>query len=479
MVLDRSTALTGQHRNVFSALNNTHIVDGISELYPGAYYTMLPLIVAHYKANPDHKFMYTLHDYSTPNPSWQHIMDEVYFYDSDIPNTLESEQTQGIVIVKINGIRAASAQHWPNEHRVATAMLTVHSNQHVRLLQIRNILYIVTTRLPSEFFNRIITIVPAFFPEYKSNPEIMEIIRLLSADKIPEFSAASKDYFNKYTTDLLKNIVKDKWIKVLQQSFVGKIAALKEKLTRDNITLEHMYEEVRQHLVLIERTVLKLEAYKTADNTIPSDVLDYILNLKGVVGTEFIGTSTVMLTFSVPCKNYDVDLVSTMLSSAREGSYWRNNKKYLHPIFIEERYTLYLGAMLDVNFAEYTVNRSQRYRECAYEIGIPSHHFYRFDCLGMNKAPLMAALQEKDYIYFFTNLMNVAGGLNFNESAQVAEMFDCAANEITNWHKPCIKNNTTGEFYTWKKYMEVIDNEINEDDQRKQTVLTETTDTTT
>lgn len=485
MILNRSTnsydstSLTGQHKDIYDVLTSNYIIDGISMTYPSIYLTMLPLIVHDYTYHPERKFVCVLREPTYITNTWQKMLDKLTMYYNDIDSV--NTNPKGIVIVKLHrNTIMKDIKNWENDHRIATAVLTIDQTTHIRLHKIGELLFVITNKYSSEFFNRIMTVMPAFFPEYKEDVELMELIQTFTTGNVGKFAELSEKYLTKYTADILQNIVKQNWKNLFKQQFDERINLLKENINRYNDTLEEYYSNVQDYLEYLRNTTIELNALQQMDTSLPEETLQYIMGIKGIVNTSFVpGSSIVTLTFSVPCRNYDVDLVQTLVNSTREDSFWRANKKYISPIFLEERYTFYLGAMLDVDFLRFKVARAQRYREAIYKIGIPSHHFYEFDCFGMNKAPLMEALKNKDYVYFFTHLLNTAGGLNFNESSRVEVMFYYAMDEQAPWNKPCVKDNVTGVFYTWKEYMGVINNEIHETDREGQVVPETTTDTTT
>jgi len=168
-----------------------------------------------------------------------------------------------------------------------------------------------------------------------------------------------------------------------------------------------------------------------------------------------LDNTKVSLTIAIPCTNFDPEIIRQLIETKNVNTYFTRHAEAFRRIFLTEEFTLYLGSMLTVSFIDSDFKRSRNYQEARYSKGLPSPHFYVFDCWGMNKAPIMRALNDGNYIIAMTQLMSAAGNLNWTETTNMKELFEKAAAGRSPYDKPCVQ---VGEnMLTWKQYLTAIE----------------------
>lgn len=429
----------------------TFLRTNFDNLYPEIFYTALPSIYVWADKHPGTNFNVYHHKTTVGlGISWESIRASAIFAAEHRFNT-----NNGILVYELNLRRGGYKElfaDWPNEHRMALLSLAVDPYYLTRLIDMGDCKILLTNKVSPEFFNRIPLLFPHLFPD-------MNVPILL--DLVKEYTKGTEDSLLQLGTVIMQQLA-EKLYRSNTVLFWEKFFETQHELTEKTLyqaktTIEKELDQLNQRIVSAVQQLHQASRmyYSWKEEGVQSykEYIDYVTNIPGIQDVAIEDNGVVTITFAVPCRNYDYDLIKQMLKNENPKSFWHRNRYALSKIFIEEEHILFLGSMLTVDFINFRLHRARNFQEAAYVKGLPSPHFYVFDCWGMNKSPLARALKDQDYIQFFTHLTAAAGNLNFSEAGNMEALFTDAANNKSPYNKPCVAINRGAKLLTWSEYL--------------------------
>lgn len=320
---------------------------------------------------------------------------------------------------------------------------------------------LVTNRLGPESIFRLGAMMPYLLNRKDPGLDFGEILPLyqdLSAGKDDSYLMGLLNFCRKSMGDI--NIERRRRIWKALMDNVGERRLNYYQSERDQ-ALSNVNEAERRYQAYLNAYREKAIALAGAQSSIGAfeadkqDFLRYMDKNPYIEQVVQLDNTKVALTIAVPCTNFDPEVVRQLIETHNVKTYFTLHAEAFRRIFLTEEFTLYLGSMLTVNFIDSDFKRSRNYQEARYSKGLPSPHFYVFDCWGMNKAPIMKALNDGNYIIAMTQLLSAAGNLNWTETTNMKELFEKAAAGRSPYNKPCVQ---VGEnMLTWKEYLTAIE----------------------
>lgn len=432
-------------------LSRQSLATNMTQMYAGVFHTALPFLYVW--ASKHEGLRFNFYKQRTPvqiGLDWEHVRSSAVYHAERRCN-----MGHGLLVYELGLSRGSYKElftNWPNEFRTALLPLAVDPYYLTRLIDMGDYKILITNKTSPEFFNRLSLLFPFLFPELNI-PILMELVKAYTNKTEDEFLQLGNIIIRELEDIIGRTNTVSFWENFFAEQQEQTRALLYQSKSNAEQEIAQLNQRLTAALQQLNQACLLYYGFDNQGTNQFNEIIQYVSTLPAIQDVQRIGTGKIVFTFSTPCRNYDYELVKQMLNNPNPRSFWHKHKYPLSKIFIEERDTLYLGTMLQVDFGKFALQRAQNYTDASYTRGLPSPHFYVFDCWGMNKKPLLEALQKQDYIRFFTHLISAAGNLNFSEAGNQEELFTKAADQKAPYNKPCVKLGNTDTFLTWAEYL--------------------------
>ena len=130
-------------------------------------------------------------------------------------------------------------------------------------------------------------------------------------------------------------------------------------------------------------------------------------------------------------------------------------EKLYRALFLEDRYTLYISSVIEMNFINNTVIN------CNYEVGltgIPNPHFTEYRCWGSYAPIIQQAMQRNDFVSATLAVKAAIANLNFTDAVVMSALAEKLSSTTNNAYNsvPAVKDEETGELMTINQLKEKL-----------------------
>lgn len=314
--------------------------------------------------------------------------------------------------------------------------------------------HILTSKYDWDLIRKIIALIPKIFTEIETPELTPALIKLGSGcldeayEIIDEIYKASKFeetfLINKFNT-LKKGLTENK-IKSIKDS----IERERNKISQYEEAISAMYENILD----FSKTLFALE---NTNSDYIEEYLDYLVHNKTITVLN-VTDKSITLDIVAPIRYFDSDVMRKYFES--NASFIQNNpfnKWLMEKLFISCEIQLYTQVNVILSFDRPDVCRDSYADYMNY---IPHPHLARFNCWGNNKALIVRAISECDYIGATEQIIASAFNLNLLDLTVVTELLHTFTVRPYNTAKS-FKIKSTGEFKSYVELKEVYANETN------------------
>ena len=335
-----------------------------------------------------------------------------------------------------------------------------------------NIIIFISVPLNLGSVIKLISLLPALFPYYYGaeamadtnlpypieDPNfIIDLYRTVNALNDSEFDRRLKQWVQEYSRTFnaqqrnraLKAFAETAKVSILNHAQTN-VRRASDEVKRLETALENAHvtlRNARKELLFMTDATATLEEY---NKFLEKQTDLFYINFR---------QNTLSLGFCVPCTNYDRSIVERLLNASNSNYITQYNLEKLYKaLFLEDRYTLYISSVIEMNFINNTVANNN------YEvgsIGIPNPHFTEYRCWGSYGPIIRQAMQKSDFISATLAVKAAIANLNLTDvvvMSLLAERFSRTANNSYN-SVPAVKDEETGELMTINQLKE----KLNED----------------
>lgn len=335
-----------------------------------------------------------------------------------------------------------------------------------------NVIIFISVPLNLGSVIKLISLLPALFPHYYGveamadtnlpcpieDPNfIIDLYRAVNALNDSEFDRRLKQWVQEYSKTFnaqqrnraLKAFAETAKASILNHAQTN-VRRASDEVTRLETALENAHvtlRNARKELLFMTDATTTLEEY--------NKFLEKQTDLFSINFRQNI----LSLGFCVPCTNYDRSIVERLLNASNANYITQYHLEKLYKaLFLEDRYTLYISSVIEMDFINNTVANS------SYNVGsmgIPNPHFNEYRCWGSYGPIIQQAMQKNDFISATLAVKAAIANLNFTDAvvmSVLAERLSRTANNAYN-SVPAVKDEETGELMTINQLKE----KLNED----------------
>ena len=335
-----------------------------------------------------------------------------------------------------------------------------------------NIIIFISVPLNLGSIIKLISLLPALFPYYygaetMANTDlpcpiedpnfIIDLYRAANNLNDSEFDRRLKQWVQEYSktfNDQQRNRALKAFAETAKVSILNHAQTNVRRASDEVIRLETALENA--HVTL--RNARKELLFMTDATTTLEEYNKFLEKQTDLFSINF-RQNILSLGFCVPCTNYDRSIVERLLNASNNNYITQYHLEKLYKaLFLEDRYTLYISSVIEMNFINNTVANNN------YEVGsmgIPNPHFTEYRCWGSYGPIIQQAMQKNDFISATLAVKAAIANLNFTDAtvmSVLAERFSRTTNNSYN-SVPAVKDEETGELMTINQLKE----KLNED----------------